>query len=315
MSCSKIARHLPAKCENCGCAEDICTRNLRSYLVCLTGRRITIIVASRTAPFFVGRLVKVDCGTVVIQNEGQLPGPILIKICDILAIGLGDFFAQTATANQDSCFLETQKKTCRTCDCPCSESICVKDLREQLQSCVQRQVTIFFSSLNFQGLLKRVECGVIVLNVTSIPFGPPIIPIDFIIPICQISVAAPFLTQGTAAAALTGCAQYLVQNEEQTCHCECVEDSCTISLRKELTKCTGKRVTVFLKEAANLNGIIKKVNCGTLLFESTGGPVLIPLCVITAIAAQQPATPAAGALTSFISSQLSLAAFFPSTNE
>lgn len=145
MSCGNIRPNQPKlKCDKCKCGESICTRELREQLRKIVGKRITLLTRASipNVVFIVGRLIKVDCGTIIVESETQLiTGSILIKICDIIGFACGNAFAPSQTTVCDF-VQEKQDETCLICKCKCTENECIRELRKELQQCIERKLEL-----------------------------------------------------------------------------------------------------------------------------------------------------------------------------
>jgi hypothetical protein len=261
------------KCDKCKCGESICTRELREQLRKIVGKRITVLTRANIPGviFIVGRLIKVDCGTIIVESEiQQITGPILIKICDILALACGNAFDPVQTTACD--FLQEKQlhDTCLHCDCKCTENECIRELRKELQSCIGKDMGITTPVTPIDGTLLDVRCGYIILR-------DNLIQTVYIIPLCAITSVIQFNSPNS----LCGITNHTKECKLK-CHCECIEDICTESLRDELRKCMGKEVTITLEGNAIEFGRIVKVNCGTIILQ-LASPILIPICAITSV--------------------------------
>lgn len=273
MSCGNIRPNQPKlKCDKCKCGESICTRELREQLRKIVGKRITLLTRASipNVVFIVGRLIKVDCGTIIVESETQLiTGSILIKICDIIGFACGNAFAPSQTTVCDF-VQEKQDETCLICKCKCTENECTRELRKELQQCIGKEIGITTPALPIDGTLLKVSCGFIVLrdNLSGAAF---------IFSLCAISSVIQF-NNANSFCSMTN------QNKECKlgCHCECVNDICTEALRDELKDCIGKEVTITTEGNFIEIGRIVKVNCGTIILQ-LGLPILISICSITSV--------------------------------
>lgn len=274
MSCGNIRPKQPKlKCDKCKCGESICTRELREQLRKIVGKRITLLTRASipNVIFIVGRLIKVDCGTIIVESETQqITGPILIKICDILALACRNAFDPVQTTACDVLQNQQQHDSCFHCDCKCTENECIRELRKELQSCIGKDIGITTPVTPINGTLLDVSCGFIILR-------DNLIQAVYIIPLCAITSVIQFNNPNS----LCGMANHTKECKIK-CHCECIEDICTQSLRDELRKCIGKEVTITLEGNSIQIGRIVKVNCGTIILQLFS-PILIPICAITSV--------------------------------
>jgi hypothetical protein len=265
------------KCDKCQCEESICVRELRENLRKLIGREISVFVINQLA-LVTGTLLKVDCGTIVINGisideQPPITRPILIKICDISGFVCGNFI--NPGQNTDCFPFGIQaEENCLGCSCPCTESNCVREIREQLQYCIGKNMNMGIFGQILEGPLLKVNCG-------SVLFGDFVgSGFVFFVPMCKI--------QYVYALADSSPCNFRSHEQKQNlkCKCECIDDICTEALKKELETCIDKQVQIFF-ECTNPQGIIagtiQKVNCGTILILVEGNLVLIPLCQISAV--------------------------------
>lgn len=274
MSCGNVRpKQAKLKCDKCWCGESICTRELREQLRKIEGQTITILTKANipNVVYIVGRLIKVDCGTIIVESETQqITGPLLIKICDIIGFACGNAFAPSQTK---VCDLVKGEKDgdCLLCKCKCTENDCVRELRNELRKCLGKEIGITTAVSPINGTLLKVSCGFIILRdrLTRVPF---------IFSLCAISSVIQ-LSNSDAVCTITTNTKVCKVIE---CHCECVNDICTEALRDELKSCIGKEVTITTDGNFIEIGRIVKVNCGTIILQ-LAVPILIPLCAITSV--------------------------------
>jgi hypothetical protein len=260
------------KCDRCQCGESICTRELREQLRKIVGKRITILTRANIPGviFIVGRLIKIDCGTIIVESETpQITGPILIKICDVFAFACGDAFAPAQTTACDI-LQDKKEETCLICKCKCTENECIRELRKELRKCTGKEIGITTPVTPINGTLLEVSCGFIALR-------DRLLGTVFIIPLCAITSVIQFNTPNSICSITNPAKECKLE-----CHCECVEDICTKSLRDNLKDCIGKEVTITTEGNFIEIGSIVKVNCGTIILQ-LGIPMLIPICAITSV--------------------------------
>jgi hypothetical protein len=273
-------------CETCQCDESICVRELKEQLRKLIGREISVFVKNESA-LIIGTLIKVDCGTVVINGFRiddilQELRPTLVKICDITGFMCGNFLIPVQNT---SCFpnLNTAEESSLVCSCPCTENDCVSDLRQQLINCIGKNLVINIIGQTLAGPLLRVNCG-------SILFGDFIgTGFVFYVPLCQIQYV--YAITDSAFCNLTPS----IQIQETSCSCECINNVCIDTLRKELERCIRKQVDIYFEcfnpTDISRRGTVQKVNSGTVLVLIEGTPVLIPLCQISTVINVNQTTP------------------------
>ncbi len=272
LSCGIVnPNHRKLKCDRCQCGESICTRELREQLRKILGRRITLLSRASipNVRFIVGRLIKVDCGTIIVESETpQITGPLLIKICDIISFACDNAFNPSQPTVCE--FVKKQDETCTICKCKCTENECIRELREALQDCIGKEIGITTPDGPFNGALLKVSCGFIVLrdSLTGTPF---------IFSICAISSVIQFINPSSVCN-LTN----RTRDCKLDCHCECINDICTETLRDELKDCIGKEVTLTTEGNFIEVGRMVKVNCGTIILQ-LAIPILIPICSITSV--------------------------------
>jgi hypothetical protein len=273
VSCRNIrSNQAELKCDKCRCGESICTRELREQLRKIAGQRIILLTRASipNVQFIIGRLIKVDCGTIIVESETeQIIGPLLIKICDVIGFACGNAFASSQTTACD--FVQNkQDETCLLCKCKCTENECIRELRKELQKCISKEIGITTPVSPINGTLLKVSCGFIVLR-DSLTRAP------FIFSLCSISSVIQFNSPDTLCNMTTETKACKVE-----CHCECVNDICTEALRDELKNCIGKEVTITTDGNFIELGRIVKVNCGTIILQ-LAIPIIIPLCAITSV--------------------------------
>lgn len=273
LSCGHIKQNQnKLKCDKCQCGESICTRELREQLRKIVGRRITLLSRASipNVRFIVGRLIKVDCGTIIVESETeQIAGPLLIKICDIIGFACGNAFAPSQTSACDI-VQEDLDETCLLCKCKCTENECIRELRKELQKCIGKEIGITTPVSPINGTLLKVSCGFIVLR-------DSLTRAHFIFSLCSISSVIQFNSPDTLCNKTTETKACKLE-----CHCECVNDICTEALRDELKSCIGKEVTITTDGNFIELGRITKVNCGTIILQ-LAIPILIPICAITSV--------------------------------
>lgn len=273
MSCGNIRPSQPKlKCDKCRCGESICTRELREQLRRIVGKRITLLTRANipNVLYIVGRLIKVDCGTIIVESETeQIAGPLLIKICDIIGFACGNAFAPSQTSACDI-VQEDLDETCLLCKCKCTENECIRELRKELQKCIGKEIGITTPVSPINGTLLKVSCGFIVLR-------DSLTRASFIFSLCTISSVIQFNNAASLCNMTTQAKECKLE-----CHCECVNDICTEALRDELKSCIGKEVTITTDGNFIELGRIVKVNCGTIILQ-LAIPILIPICAITSV--------------------------------
>lgn len=272
LSCGHIKQNQnKLKCDKCQCGESICTRELREQLRKIVGRRITLLSRASipNVRFIVGRLIKVDCGTIIVESETQqITGPLLIKICDIITFACDNAFNPS---QPNACeFVKKQDETCLICKCECTENECIRELRKAMQDCIGKEIGITTPDGPFNGTLLKVSCGYIILrdSLTGTPF---------IFSLCAISSVIQ-LNNSSSVCSMTS----QTKDCKLNCHCECVDDICTEALREELKGCIGKEVTITTDGNFIEIGRIVKVNCGTIILQ-LAIPILISICSITSV--------------------------------
>jgi hypothetical protein len=286
LSCGNVnPNQRKLKCDRCQCGESICTRELREQLRKLRGREISVFVKNELA-LIIGTLIKVNCGTILVQGsiqESVTIRPILIKICDITGFICGNFFLP----NQTECFSflnhADENYNCHACTCKTVENDCVRDLRVQLKDCIGKNIVINIIGQTLAGPLLKVSCGsVLIRDFTGF---------IFYVPICQIQYVHASLESSSC-----DFSPRKVKQEVKCKKSECVNDVCTATLRKELEECINKQVQIAFEcfnppDIPNV-GVIQKVSCGSLFilmqFEISPNVfvpvlVLIPLCQISSV--------------------------------
>jgi hypothetical protein len=266
------------KCDKCQCNESICVRELREQLIKSIEKEISVFVKNESA-LIIGTLKKVECGTIVINgfridDMDKIVRPTLIKICDITGFMYGNFLTPS---KKTDCFpiLNQMDEICLSCSCPCTESDCIRDLRQNLQGCIGKELVMNIIGQTLAGPLLKVNCGSVLIG-DFIGTG-----FIFFVPICEIQYV--YALTDSASSCFTPC----VQKQDIKCDCECINDVCNDTLQKELKSCINKQVDIFFEcfnpTDISRRGTIQKVNCGTVLVLIEGTLVLIPLCKISTV--------------------------------